>query len=116
MIEKILLDYLSENMTEPVYMEKPKPAPDKYILLDRTGGSESDKIPTATFAIQSFAQTLCEAAELNERVKAAMSAMPDSVAEVFRVFLNSDGNFSDTRTKERRYQAVYHITYKEESL
>lgn len=113
MIEEILLDYLSEMLDEPVYMEKPKPAPDAYVVIDKTGSSRADRIETATFAIQSYAQSLYEAAKLNEKVKSAMETMPDSVSAVFRAALNSDSNFSDMRTKERRYQAVYHITYKE---
>lgn len=116
MIEKILLDFLSEQLDVPVYMEKPKPADDSYVLLDKTGSSVDNHIETATFAIQSYAQTLYEAAELNETVKNVMEGLPWGAPEVFKAKLNSDGNFSDIRTKERRYQAVYHITFKEEDV
>ena len=72
-----------------------------------------DRLDTATVAIQSIAGTLYEAAALNERVKQVMENLPYQEANVFRAGLNSDYNFTDEETKERRYQAVYQITYKE---
>ena len=60
--------------------------------------------------MQSYAPSLFEAAELNERVKAAMDdliLLPD----IFSAKLDSDYNFTDTATKQYRYQAVYNITY-----
>ena len=113
MIEITLKTYLEGVLSEPVVLEVPHPAPAKYVVLDKTGSSRENTIDTATFAIQSVAQTLYEAAELNERVKDAMEELPWAAASVFKAALNSDGNFTNTATKERRYQAVYHITYKE---
>ena len=94
MIEKTILDYLTARLTVPVRMETPEDPPESYV-------------------VQSIAPTLYGAAQLNETVKAAMDAMEDRVAGIFRVELNSDYNFTNTATKERRYQAVYNITYKE---
>lgn len=106
MTEKIILDYLSETLTEPVYMEVPEDAPERYITIERTGSSTTDLIETVTLVVQSNAESLYEAAELNERVKAAMR---DSVAlpTVSRCALNSDYNYTDTAKKHYRYQAVY---------
>lgn len=119
MIEKIILDYLAEELSPmPVLMETPAgtpedPIPDEYILIEKTGSSETNLIPSATFAFQSISsQSLYRAAQINEDVKGAMFTVI-SLPEVSRARLNSDYNFTDTRTKQYRYQAVYDITYKE---
>ena len=119
MIEKIIYDYLSYELSPiPVFMETPAgtpedPIPDEYVLIEKTGSSETNLIPSATFAFQSISnQSLFRAAEINEDVKGAMFSAV-TVTEVSRARLNSDYNFTDTSTKQYRYQAVYDITYKE---
>ena len=50
------------------------------------------------------------AAELNERVKAAMDELAD-IDDVSACRLNSDYNFTDTTTKHYRYQAVFDLVF-----
>ena len=115
MIEKIILDYLTTALSPvPVYMETPEAVPIKYVLLEKTAGGEADTIETATLAIQSIDTTLFKAAQLNTAVKSAMRLAPAACPEVFRAKLNSDYNFTDTKTKQYRYQAVYNLSYKED--
>ena len=64
----------------------------------------------ATFAFQSYAPSLQKAAELNEKVKKVVEDLI-TVNEVSGVHHNSDYNFTDTETKQYRYQAVYDINY-----
>ena len=113
MIETVLLNYLIEKLDVPVYMEAPEHKPGTYVLIEKTGSRRRNRIDTATVAIQSIAPTLYGAAFLNESVKGALALLPDEERDVFRAEPDSDYNFTDTETKERRYQAVYHITYKE---
>lgn len=113
MIETTVLNYLDPLLQEPVLMEVPSQRPATYVLLEKTGSGVEDRLHNATFAVQSVAPTLAGAAELNERVKTAMSGMI-ALPNVFRCECETDYNFTDTRTKERRYQAVYHIFYMEE--
>lgn len=113
MIEKIILSALSEELTEPAYMEAPEEKPARYIVLQKLGSSRENRLERARIAAQSIAETLAEAAELNEKVKAVMDELPHLKKEVFAAELNGDYNFTDTEMKERRYQAVYEITYKE---
>lgn len=113
MIEKTLLDYLSEKLAVPVYMETPEVPPAYYVIVQKTGSRRENWVNAATLTVQSIAPTLYEAAELNETVKAAMDAMEALTPGIYRVELNGDYNFTNTATKERRYQAVYNITYKE---
>ena len=110
MIETIVLDYLSSVLPEPCSLEVPERPPARFVVLEKTGSSRKNFIDTAIFAVQSYAPSLFEAAELNERVKAAMDdliLLPD----IFSSKLDSDYNFTDTATKKYRYQAVYNITY-----
>ena len=110
MIEKVVLDFLSENLRVPVTMEKPEIELDEYVLIEKTGSSESDFVKSATIAIQSYSTTLYKAAVLNEEVKGAMYNLL-SVPMISKAKLNTDYNFTDTTTKRYRYQAIYDITY-----
>lgn len=110
MIEKIVLDYLHTTLALPVYMEVPENPPDTFVLVEKTGSSRENRINRATLAVQSWAKTTLDAAELNEQVKTAMDnlAVFDDVS-VCR--LNSDYNFTDPTTKHYRYQAVFDLVF-----
>lgn len=110
MIEKIVLDYLNNTLRVSAFMEKPANQPEKYVLLEKTGGSSENYIKSATIAIQSYAGTLSEAATLNEEVKTAMDNIV-ILNDVMSSELNSDYNFTDTTKKQYRYQAVYELFY-----
>lgn len=110
MIEKTILRYLLQNQDIPVYMEEPKAPPKKYYLIEKTGAGQNDRLFTATLAIQSYADTMLEAAELNEDLISLM-LNANTLPEVTRVRLNSDYNFTDTTTKRYRYQAVFNLTF-----
>lgn len=110
MIEKIVLDWLTANMTVPVYAEKPEDVPESYLVVNKTGSSVSNHIKSATITVQSYAPSKFEAAELNELVKTAMDAIV-ALTAVSRCQLNSDYSYPDTTTKEYRYQAVFDIVH-----
>lgn len=110
MLEEILINYLSEELNIPVYAEIPADAPERFIVIQRTAGGKTDHVDNATIAVQSYAGSLYEAAELNEDVKAVMLYTMD-IDAIPACHLNSDYNFTDTATKRYRYQAVYNITY-----
>lgn len=116
MIETTILNYLKSKLTVPVYMEKPTNL-DEFVLIEKTGSSQSDHIKRATFAIQSWSNSLYNAAKLNDDVMLALLGDGTSgygIVEnsaINRCDLNSDYNFSDTTTKSYRYQAVYDFVY-----
>lgn len=110
MIEKIMLDYLNDALTPPVYMERPADPPDEYVIIQKTGSSKLNMICSATLAFQSYSKTLYGAATLNEAVKAAVEASV-SLPEISSAKLNSDYNFTNTAMKQYRYQAVFNITH-----
>ena len=116
MIEKIVLDYLTGVLDVPVYMQMPETHknpnlnPTRFIKIEKTGSSRENHIFKATIAIQSYADTLYNAALLNEDVKEAMSNIItlDAIASED---LNSDYNFTDESTKQFRYQAVFELVH-----
>lgn len=109
MIEKVLLDFLSDSLSAPVYMEIPKNYPSKFYVLEKTSGAQVNHIKNSTFAIKSYGSSLYEAASMNEELKEVMLNDLISPDEICSVALNSDYNFTDTQTKHYRYQAVFDI-------
>lgn len=111
MIEKTVLDYLLASGKVPVMMEIPEGgAQPPFIIIEKTGGGETDHIKRATLAIQSYGTSLFTAARLNESMKKAMERITE-LPEICACRLNSDYNFTDPTTKRYRYQAVFDITY-----
>lgn len=115
MIETLLYDYLSnsEELGATVYMEIPKDIeiPSNYYLVEKTGGSMNNHISTSTVAIQSYAESLLDAVEMNEAIKNVMLYGLIDDTDIVSVSLNSDYNFTDTETKQYRYQAVFDIVH-----
>jgi len=110
MIELIILNHLKNKLLEPVSLEKQSVQTGNYIVFEKTSSGKTNHMPTATIAFQSYGKTLYEAAELNERLKTAVESLTE-LEEIRGITLNSDYNFTDTTTKEYRYQAVYEIRY-----
>lgn len=110
MIEQTMKQFMDGRLSAPSFFEAPESSAGKYVLIERTGGSERNHLRSGTFAFQSYADSMLEAAELNEAVKAAVNALIE-LDEVASVHLNSDYNFTDTTTKKYRYQAVFDIGY-----
>lgn len=110
MIEIVLLNYLKEVLSVDVFMEIPPDPPETYVRIEKTGSSEEEYIETATFALQSYAESMYEAALLNREVIDKMRKII-TLDEVFKVKLNSDYNFTDPSTKKYRYQCIFDITY-----
>ena len=116
MIETIIYTYLCGDgvLRHPIFMEMPadeeKPVDRKFYLLEKTGSGQNDRLFNSTFAIQSYAPTMYDAATMNDEVKQAMlnAVILD---EVTRVRVNSDYNYTDTQTKEYRYQAVFDLVH-----
>ena len=79
------------------------------VFVEKTGG-HGEYITESTVAIQSYETSLYKAASLNEDVKDAMRTLTE-IPEICKVTLNSDYNYSDTTTKEYRYQAVFDVIH-----
>ena len=78
MIEKTILDYLTTELDVSCYMEVPKTAPSSFVVIEKTGSNHKNRIFTATVAIQSYAESLYNAAELDD---AELSAVAGGVGQ-----------------------------------
>ena len=44
MIETIVSEYLQQRVKEKVYMEVPEKPPERYVIIEKTGGSKENHI------------------------------------------------------------------------
>ena len=72
MIEKIVIDYLESALDVPVRAEVPDPNTGSLVVIEKVGASRTNYLDAATIAVQSYGNTLVEAAELNQAVKKLM--------------------------------------------
>lgn len=110
MLEEKIIGYL--NDVAPAYAEFPDepPADGRFFVIERVGGGAGNTLSSGSLAIQSYGASLLAAAALNHELKAAMESFraDDGICSLR---LNSDYNYTDTRTKRYRYQAVYDIVH-----
>ncbi|WP_348920126.1 hypothetical protein [Enterococcus rotai] len=110
MIELIVKRFLSDHLSVPAFLEREGEMPEKFVLFEKTSGGQKNQLSSATIVFQSYAESLYDAAMLNEELKAVVGDMI-TIDEISKIKLNSDYNFTDTTTKEYRYQAVFDINY-----
>lgn len=108
-IEEIVCMYLKLKLNVDALPQKPNRPFHRKVFVERTGGG-GRFVRTSTIAIQSYGDSLYEAAALNDEVIEAMYDATDCDA-ITEVSLNSNYNFTDTETKEYRYQAVFDIKH-----
>lgn len=112
MIEATVIDYLETETRIPTYAERPRDPEAEYLLIERTGAGEENLIRRATITVQSYADSLARAAEINEQVEVAMKGII-SLEGISKCKLNSSYNYTDTESKKYRYQAVFNLVYME---
>lgn len=109
-IEEVVRDYLDDMLTVPVLLQRTQKLTEPYVMIEKTGGGQTNRINSATIAVQSIGGSIHVASDLNEQVKAAMADIV-TLPEVSNVSLNSDYNFTDEERDEFRYQAVFELTH-----
>ena len=110
MIEAVIIEYLNDNLSVPAYGQRPEDISGSFVVVEKTGSTTDNRVTTSTLAIQSNADRLSAAADLNEQVKAAMMNAV-SLDSIGGVELASDYNFTNTASKQYRYQAVFNVTH-----
>ena len=118
-IELIVKIYLEGKLDVPVFLTKPTDQSVKdYCLIEKTGGSPRENfLNQSTIIIQSYGETMQDAATLNELVKDEMQGNGidkfgiASETEISSCMCNTDYNFTDKTKKEYRYQAVFDMYY-----
>ena len=118
MIEQIVLEYLTEHIDVPVFMELPEvpsedfpTMPERFILLEKVGGGLNDHIDSGSIAVQSYSlNSLYEAAALDEEMRNVMFGIL-ARNDISEIRLASNYNHTDTRTKRYRYQSVFEFHF-----
>lgn len=110
MIEIKVRDFFAENLSVPVYMEDPETPDDSYVVLSKTGTYRANRIIDSTFMCKSYAPSKLEAARLNDSVTSILEDLKAD-PDIGSVFINSDGDDTDTVTKRYRYQCVFVVTH-----
>lgn len=114
MIEERIRDYLMKSnlsVVPHVFMETPEDPPEEYVVIEKTGSGKINHITQAMIAIKSVSMvSMYRAACINEEVKKIME-MIIYAEDIFKCEVNSDYNFTNTTTKEYRYQAVFNLFY-----
>lgn len=120
MIEKVILDYLTERIEGTVLMEVPEIPSEDYpdwpnplVIIERVGGAKTNHVNRISVALQSYGATLYEAVSLDETVRGAIETLPAAVDNIGRVSLSSCYNHTDTRAGRYRYQSTYEIYFTE---
>ena len=110
MIETTLINYLNDELNVSAYMEKPEGASGQFVIVQKTSGRMNNRIYSSTFAIQSYADSLHEAATLNNQV---INTMLEAVGldDIGSVRLNSNYNYTNATQKQHRYQAVFDVVH-----
>ena len=121
MIEELIFSYLSDYASVPWFSMRPPAEGDhtetataKYGLFEKTNSTKTDHVVTSTFAFQSYAPTLLEAAQISAELRELIEALPGETTEVSKAQLQGEYNFTNTATKQPRYQAVFSLVHFEE--
>lgn len=110
MIETILLNYLEDTLKVPVWAEFPQNPPERFVILRFGDTTRENMLETTMVIAESYDSSLLKTAQLNQRVKAAMDALPE-LPDISAARLGADYPATDTKNKRYRYQAVYTITH-----
>lgn len=111
MIEEIVRDWLIAGGFSAL-MEMPEDYPGgSFVLIEKVGsGHRETGLEAATLAIQSYGDSLYDAAALNVRVKARMAELYWQ-PQICHLECNSDYNYTDEERKRYRYQAVFDLLF-----
>lgn len=117
MIESTIYEYLNDNASVPWYAMRPPTSNghsgigDKYGLFEKTNSQKTDHVTYSTFAFQSYAPTLLEAAQISAELRQLMEELPSITTEVSKAQLSGEYNFTNTADKQPRYQAVFSLVH-----
>ncbi len=114
-IEEVIINYLKDQMSVPVYLQRPESNPNpgrlSFLVVQKVGGTRSNYLRHATIALQAYADTHLTAARLIEEAIEKMDGIT-VLNEISQADLETGPYaFPLTATKQPRYQAVYAITH-----
>lgn len=109
-IEEYVRSGLVPLLDVPVYCELPDVLPETFVLIDHISSDHDGDLIRTLVAIQSYAPSKYQAAQLNETVKEQAPQLVDD-DRITRFRCSSDNPFPDTEIKKHRYQAVFEVIH-----
>lgn len=110
MIELTVKEFLEQRLPVPVYMEFPQNPELQFVVLRKTDSTRENRVDSAKLVADSYAESLYEAALLNEQIKNTLDALTE-LPEICSSDRVTDYPFIDTKNKRYRYQAVQSVTH-----
>ena len=110
MIEVDIIKYLSQALDVSVTGEKPTRKPKEYVVIEKIDSGRTNHINAITISIMSYADTLLNAAKLDESVQ---NAMYDIVIldNISSCKLGGGSQSIDKQTKEYAYESIFNLIY-----
>lgn len=113
MIEKTVIDYLTDALGVPVGAEVPPGPPTSYCTVEKRNSDAADGLLLALIAVVSRAPSKWDAMNLSKQVRDAMAALRDEEPNVFSARCTTEYDSTNDKTKEYRYTAVFRVSYLE---
>jgi len=110
MIEITVKEFLESILPVAVLMEFPEKPDARFVVLRKSSGPRENYIDSAQIVADSYAESLYEAATLNEMVKTALDALVQ-LPEICSSERVADYPAFDTQNRRYRYQAVQSLTH-----
>lgn len=118
MIEVTLLNYLTNALSVPVFMEMPdnpeQLAQTGFVLFEVSSWNVRDGLCHGIVSLQTYAKSKYEASVLNNSVISVMDQARDNLNALSQSALNTAGPSPDTSIKSYQYRATYDITFYKE--
>ena len=116
MVEALLVDWVNENAIITgegfeAFMDVPGERPERFITVERVGGSEGLITGTPLFAVQVWAEYRFEAAEAADLLARELRKLV-LLPWVGRVGVDSVVNFPDPDSRQARYQITLELVTK----
>lgn len=105
-----LLREMLDASLRPVkaFVQVPASRPEKFVTIERTGGKIDAFSDSPTFAVQAWAPTKAEAADLAKQAAAAIDSWPKTAPEVADATVESMYDFADPDSQSQRFQLTVH--------
>lgn len=106
--ESVVIGWLNTKLTDGwnAYADKPKTLPNKFVLVERTGGArEAMVLDMAEILIEVYSKnSRLEASEQANAIADIIPTLVESYGDVTRARVNSVIQLDDTMTQTWRYQ------------
>ena len=109
-IEKIIRDYLMENLTAPIVTETPTADLAEYVTFRVYDRAKQDQIEMATVEFECYSDSKYNAATLDEDLRTAMENIV-SLNDIMGARFGGGSDEIDSTLKRYRYRSFFNLYY-----